>query len=222
MSGGFPVRNEKSMNPEHLAAWYFRLNGFFSINNFVLHPSRRGAQRTDADIVGVRFPYRTEFPDEPGGDQDEFRRIVDTPYFVIAEVKRSRCELNGPWTDKGKQNVEQILRDLGPFPSKEVPVVAESLYTKGVFSGLGFYCSLFCVGNQVNPDLNASYPCVPQVTWEQILLFVAKRFDTYCRRKADHSSWDEAGQSLWNCWEGNGDDEFINKARKHFGLTSTA
>lgn len=210
------------MRPEHLAAWYFRLNGFFTINNFVLHPSRRGSQRTDADIVGVRFPFRTEFPHAIGGDEQEFTRIVERPYFLIGEVKRSRCELNGPWTDTSKQNIHQVLLDLGPFPSQEVSVVAESLYRNGVFSGSGLYCSLFCVGDEVNPALRVSYPCVPQRTWDQILAFVSDRFDTYHQRKADHSSWDEAGQSLWHCWDGKRREDFVIEARTHFGLKVTA
>lgn len=32
--------------------------GFFLIENFVIHPERRGGQRTDADLLAVRFPHR--------------------------------------------------------------------------------------------------------------------------------------------------------------------
>jgi len=45
---------------EQLAYWYLRLNGFLSISNFVVHPDTGGQQRTDVDILGVRFPYRAE------------------------------------------------------------------------------------------------------------------------------------------------------------------
>src|ERR1035438_1103189 len=100
------------MKPEDVAAWYFRLNGFFTITNFVLHPSRRGPQRTEADIVGIRFPHRAEFPDGPGGDDPEFARCRDKPYFVIAESTISPCKLNGPWTDPGKENIHAVLGDL--------------------------------------------------------------------------------------------------------------
>jgi len=87
------------MKPEHLAVWYFRLNGFFTIPNFVLHPTGRGSALTNADIAGVRFPYRAEFPEGPGGDDAEFTRIVRSPYAVFAEVKTGKRSLNGPWTD---------------------------------------------------------------------------------------------------------------------------
>jgi hypothetical protein len=49
------------LNAERLAYWYLRLNGFMTIDNFVLHDkSKKGiAHRTDADIYGVRFPFRS-------------------------------------------------------------------------------------------------------------------------------------------------------------------
>ena len=210
------------LKPEHLAAWYFRLNGFFTINNFVLHPSRRGAKRTDADILGVRFPFRAEFPDAPGGDEHEFARVVDSPYFVIVEVKRGRCELNGPWTDSSKQNIHQVLLDLGPFPSEKVPAVADSLYSDGIYNDPDLYCSLLCVGDGLSTELAASYPRVPQRTWDQVLAFLFERFDTYHRRKADHDSWDDVGQSVWNCWDGKAKHDFMVEAKKQFGLRETA
>ena len=43
------------LDPEKVAYWYFRLNGFLQIENFVVHPERRGSQRTDADLHGLRY-----------------------------------------------------------------------------------------------------------------------------------------------------------------------
>jgi hypothetical protein len=33
------------LDPEKVAYWYFRLNGFLQIENFVVHPERRGRKR---------------------------------------------------------------------------------------------------------------------------------------------------------------------------------
>ena len=49
-----------TLQPEKVAYWYFRLNGYLQIENFVIHPGRRGGQRTDADLLAVRFPHRAE------------------------------------------------------------------------------------------------------------------------------------------------------------------
>jgi hypothetical protein len=51
---------EVRLPPERVAYWYFRLNGFLQIENFVLHPAGGGSQRTDADLLAVRFPDRKE------------------------------------------------------------------------------------------------------------------------------------------------------------------
>ena len=52
----------KLLTPEKIAYWYLRLNGFMTMENLILHnESPRGLpQRTDADIYGVRFPFRKE------------------------------------------------------------------------------------------------------------------------------------------------------------------
>ena len=35
------------LDPEKVAYWYFRLNGYLQIENFVVHPVRHGGQRTN-------------------------------------------------------------------------------------------------------------------------------------------------------------------------------
>jgi len=49
-----PLERPYSLIPEKVAYWYLRLNGFLQIENFIVHPSRRGSQRTDADLLAVR------------------------------------------------------------------------------------------------------------------------------------------------------------------------
>ena len=39
------------VTPEALAYWYFRLNGFLTTANFVIHDEGGAGQRTDADIL---------------------------------------------------------------------------------------------------------------------------------------------------------------------------
>ncbi|HEV3146870.1 MAG TPA: hypothetical protein VGZ47_23485 [Gemmataceae bacterium] len=54
---------------EELAYWYLRLNGCFTIPNFVVHPDSGTNQKTDIDVFAVRFPFRAELP---GMKDDEF------------------------------------------------------------------------------------------------------------------------------------------------------
>ena len=37
------------------------------------------------------------------------------PLFVIAEITRGTCKLNGPWTDPAKENMQYVLRAIGAF-----------------------------------------------------------------------------------------------------------
>ncbi len=86
---------------EQVAYWFFRLNGCLTTLNFVVHPDRpRESQRTEADILAVRFPFRCELAtsDNHLADHSDFRSIGKTD-VIIAEVKRGACKLNGPWTD---------------------------------------------------------------------------------------------------------------------------
>jgi hypothetical protein len=60
--------------------------------NFVVHPERRGSQRTDADLLAVRFPHRAErLFDDPNDimadDEQGLRLSHDWIDVVIAEVK---------------------------------------------------------------------------------------------------------------------------------------
>ena len=69
------------VTPEALAYWYFRLNGFLTTANFVIHDEGGAGQRTDADILGVRFPFRAELLEDPMVDDALFTRIDDRPFI---------------------------------------------------------------------------------------------------------------------------------------------
>lgn len=62
---------EGVVTPEAVGYWFFRLNGCLTTTNFVLHPDRRGPQRTDADVPAERFPHRSEL-----ADTDDHFRII--------------------------------------------------------------------------------------------------------------------------------------------------
>ncbi len=175
------------------------------MNNFILHPDRKGSQKTDCDILGLRFPYRAEFSESNDFDEEEFRIPVGVPYFLIAEVTTSQCKLNGPWTEPDKQNVNVLLAALGLFERDEIGRVAEQLYEQGRCATQKLYCSLFCVGRSTNDELKRQYPSVPQKTWKDLVFFIHSRFDQYGRRKKDHPQWDETGRQLWNLFERNRD-----------------
>ncbi|OAS17748.1 hypothetical protein [Paenibacillus oryzisoli] len=74
---------------EELVYWYLRLNGFFLIDNFVLHKDNLN-RTSDSDLLAVRFPYVHE---EVGGRADDWDSRLfenlhkDKILGLICEVK---------------------------------------------------------------------------------------------------------------------------------------
>ena len=187
---------------EQLAYWYLRLNGFLTIQNFIVHPDTGSEQRTDADILGVRFPHRAELRPNPMADDELFTNFKDRPYIIIAEVTRSKCKLNGPWTEPEKENLQRVLRAIGAFPEKSIETAAKAIYTSGAFTNKAYHLTLACFGEAINPKISKNFPAVSQILWDKVLTFIYNRFKTYRDQKASHGQWAEAGRNLWECvWQ---------------------
>ncbi len=201
------------IKPDQLAYWYFRLNGFLTTTNFIVHPDHNGMQRTEIDILGVRFPYRAELLENPMKDDTIFISL-DKPCVVIAEIKNGMCDLNGPWTKPKEKNMQRVLKGMGVFEQDIIDTVADKLYRVGFFENNSYYLSLFCIGRNENSSIREKYPKVQQQTWKNILQFIYDRFEGYKLQKAVHNQWDEAGQDLWKSFETSSClEEFIEKFR---------
>ncbi len=171
---------------EQLALWYLRLNGYLTTPNFVLHPDTRGSERTDADILAVRFPYSEEVA---GSKMEVDSKLVcqhEKIDFIIAEVKSRECSLNGPWTDERQENMHYVLRWLGMVPGSEVSGVADDLCRKKACERENWIIRLACFGNQESPDLQN----VLQLTHEYVVKFMLERFNKHAHIKSDHEQWD--------------------------------
>ena len=82
---------------EEYACWYLRLNGFFPIQNFVIHKSSQVTHSSDCDILAVRPPYVYE---EIGGKQKDWDGLLinklnfKCTIGVVCEVKTGNYDLN--------------------------------------------------------------------------------------------------------------------------------
>ena len=202
-------QNSPVINPEEVAYWFFRLNGCLTIVNFVVHPDLGGRQRTEVDILAVRFPYRCELitSGEAMRDHEVFQSsdIID---IVIAEVKKGLCRINGPWTNKPDENMHRVLYAIGAFKKDDVPKVAESLYNKGYYQNDNFRVRIFAIGSRKNSKLKEE---VVQITWDEILGFLYDRFNEYRDPKKHHPQWDWIGKFLYKTSKSlRNKDEFIN------------
>lgn len=148
-----------SQAAEALALWYFRLNGFLTIPNYVLHPDGRGSQRTDADLVGVRFRDRQEggpgwaMPDDAVWACDSGLQVA------IVEVKSGGCcKLNGPWTRRDYGNVDRLLTAVGCIPRDVEQSVSTALYDCGEFRDVAVRVVLVAVAEERSDQLLVASP----------------------------------------------------------------
>jgi hypothetical protein len=212
----FNQQNLPEISPESVAYWFFRLNGCLTIVNFVVHPDlaredEPRSQRTDVDILAVRFPHRCELftSGKPMKDHKVFdsTNLID---IVIAEVKHGRCNLNGPWIKESDQNMHRILYAVGAFSMCRVPDVAESLYNEGYYADDMYRDRLFAIGSEKN---NKLLPKVVQLTWDEILEFIYVRLTKYREHKAQHDKWNSVGKYLYQLSTSKPIDEFINSIK---------
>jgi hypothetical protein len=203
------------MNAEDIAYWFFRLNGCLNIQNFLVHHEQRGREGTDIDILAVRFPYRQELKHAKQGkpmlDHECFQpnNRID---LIIAEVKRGDCNLNGPWTDPQKRNMDRVLYAIGAFQDELISQVADALYNEQYYENDMFRVRLFAIGQQKNQELLENSKNVVQLSLDEVLRFIYYRFHKYHHQKAQHRQWGDIGSTLFvEALNNEHPDEYIDK-----------
>jgi hypothetical protein len=216
----------KMLNPEKVAYWYFRLNGFFQIENFIVHPELRGSQRTDADLLAVRFPFRAErLFDNPGDimadDEHGLAFSRDLIDIVIAEVKTNQpCNLNGPWTQQDRQNIHRVLAAIGCLPHDRIEAAASDIYRVGFHYSDTIRIRLVAIGRNQDAELATKFPEVSQLLWSDMLSFIWQRFDRYRQQKTQVDQWDGEGRKLKRLTDEHhrSCEEFIRRALDLMGV----
>ncbi len=177
---------------EEVASWYFRLNGFLQIPGFVLHSDQPRRAITDADILGVRFPFSQE--SLRGIRMQDDRWITDATYpkqvlVVIAEVKAALCNVNGPWTDRATGGMERVIRRIGFAPDEMIQSIAESLYNTLYWQNDDYRVQYVCIGGRANHVLARERPHLRQLTWGEVAKFLWERFDGFGLIKGAPQGW---------------------------------
>lgn len=201
MHAKLPDQDQRSKYAESAAYWFLRLNGFLTIENFVLHRQAGDpatGMRTDADIVGLRFPHR--FEEGLQGkleDHDAFQGLT-RPLLIFAEVKASGvCRLNGPWSKVQSRNLDIALKAIGAFKVGEVSQVADALYKAGGFSNELIDVKMAGFASDIDEHKLCAYPLALMFRWTDVFDFIYKRFNDHRTTKIDHGTWREDGKALW-------------------------
>jgi len=96
---------------EELAYWYFRLNGFFPLTNFVLHAGEEVLYTSDCDVLAIRHPHVYE---EVGGQPLDWDSVLlerldfERTIGIVCEVKTGRFN-----TVFNSSNVSYAIKRLG-------------------------------------------------------------------------------------------------------------
>ncbi len=183
------------LSPEDVVYWFFRLNGCLTIRNFLVHPDLSGGQRTDADLIAARFPFREELD---MSDHPYFLSLRNTTLLFVEIKSAGYCRLNGPWTEPGRANLQRVLRAVGPFPARAVDQVAAELYSSGAAPAREIDVAMVAVAQRLNPQLTETHPRAVQLTWSELLAFLYNRLDTYRAQKSDHQQWETSGRRLYD------------------------
>jgi hypothetical protein len=202
------------------AEWFLRLNGFFTVLNFVVHPiepDEGTVQRTDADVLGIRFAHRREIVSgNPLIDHAPFQDSC-RPLFIIAEVKAGLCSLNGPWSRWEDENVQNVLSSFGGVAPELLNKVAGALYENGRFLSEQFEARLVCFG--AFPATNLAEDIL-QFTWAEVFSFIHDRFTTFWRAKKQNQQWPPIGRYLWEHCRDQGRDEYVKAMLKAFKIVT--
>ena len=205
---------------EEVASWYFRLNGFLSLPSFVVHLDQDRAeigidgtpryQRTEADLIGVRFVDSKELISAFGSNRamiddsilTELCPAIDTKQalFVLVEVKAGLCKMNGPWTNRDKQNMQRVIRRLGFATNEEqIERIADSMYTSGRYEDDYYVLQYICIGGEKNLEISHRYRNVVQIDWAEIGEFLINRFRSFPEKTPDgkvHEQWPKFGRDF--------------------------
>jgi hypothetical protein len=184
---------------EEVASWYFRLNGFLQIPGFVLHSDQARRAITDADLLGVRFPYSQEFLRGIRMTDDRWLSETTSPgqtLFVIAEVKTSLCHVNGPWTNRQLGGMEKVIRRIGFAREEMIQAIADSLYNTLHWQNDDFIVQYVAMGDRTNHELTTRYRKLKQLTWPDVASFIHERFSSFGDVKGGHSQWPTFGREF--------------------------
>jgi hypothetical protein len=182
---------------EDLANWFFRLNGCLTIPNFVVHPEVGSEQRTDADLLAVRFPHRCEMLSKPLEDHPLFTAEKVRLQVSFVEVKSGDCAINIPWKDPMRRNVNTVVSALGFAPMGAVNRIADSIYSTGQYSDETVIARFVCVGER-RGNFDPSFADVPQILYTEIFDFIHRRFRDNGKAKSSHPQWDSFGLTLYD------------------------
>lgn len=190
---------------EKFTSWYLRFNGYFTVDNFVVHaaddPTRikNGiiAPCTEIDSIAIRMPYS----EEKLGDKKIVNHEVlvenqkERFDIVIAEVKSGKeNNPNSVWRNGIIDTIKYVIRFVGLYNEDQITKIANDLAAHYIYEDEKSRIRYIIFANELN-----LYYCrkgVKYITFSQMVNFLAK-VRGQCWRESRigvvsvHYQWDE-------------------------------
>lgn len=165
---------------EEMSYWYLRLNGFFLIDDYVLH--RKGLnkeQSSDCDIIGIKLANSKESIDGHNyidydkllfGDLNENENVA-----IICEVK------SGDYNKKDLFKIEKIkycLKRFGLLDERNNKDIIDNVVNKNIYKIRDFYVLKLLISQKSNDS-----DIYKNMTLNHINKFIKERIESYRHEK---------------------------------------
>lgn len=176
---------------ETLTYWYFRLNGFFPVMDFVLHGENGTASRSaDCDLLAIRHPHVYE---DVGGRHDDwdikFNELgIDLRNKIVGAIIEVKT---GEYTASTHRNIETsfsgrrlkyAINRFGFWPQPESEDISHRLQTLP-----HIVHDRYCILKLAIADApqNREHPYWHLMTLEEVDAFIFRRFEFYQQKFPD-------------------------------------
>lgn len=111
---------------EILVRLFLRLNGYIT-TDLIIHSDVKGKNKTQIDVIGVRFPYHQQL-DREVASSDYLQIPNETIDIIIGEVKGKNVRINfNSSLYSEEQTIEKLLKWIGVLNDKEIDSVKSGL-----------------------------------------------------------------------------------------------
>lgn len=168
---------------EKFISWYLRFNGYFTVDNFVVHaaddPTRISngiiAPHTETDTIAIRMPYSAEIAGSLKIANHNILVKNQNERFdiVIAEVKSgNENRPNSVWRNGSSVPIEYLVRFVGLFNEPQIADVANKLFAHYCYENEKSRIRYIVFANEPNPHYLAKG--VKYITFAEIARFLVE------------------------------------------------
>jgi nucleoside diphosphate kinase len=169
---------------ENFTSWYLRFNGYFTVDNFVVHaaddPTRISdgiiAPHTETDSIAIRMPYSAEIAGKLKiANHDVLVENQNERFdIVIAEAKSGNDNKpNSVWRNKVIATIKYMVRFVGLYGDEhQITKIANELATHYFYEDDKSRIRYIVFANE--PNLHYFNEGVKYITFSQIVNFLVE------------------------------------------------